>query len=176
MRRPGETEVAMAEPLKDRADSIIKLARLRKMTLATVESCTAGSFANLLSQPEGASNVLHGGFVVYTKENKVAAVGVPADLLAAHTAVSGEVAGAMAEGGLARSPADMVVAITGVAGPEPDEDGNPVGLVFVAAICRGGRRRIVRYDFGENSKEEICSAAMDAGLDLIRQLLAAQVP
>ena len=90
------------------------------MTLATVESCTAGWLAHLLSQAEGASETLHGGFVVYTKANKVAAVGVPKEVLAAHTAVSAEVSQAMAEGGLARCPADIVVAITGVASPDPD--------------------------------------------------------
>lgn len=78
----------MPELLKDRAASIVKLAQDRHMTLATVESCTAGSLANLLSQAEGASSALHGGFIVYTKENKIAAVGVPDELLAAHTAVS----------------------------------------------------------------------------------------
>jgi len=71
----------MAEALKSRAQEIVKLARERKMTLATVESCTAGTLAHLLSQPEGASEVLHGGFIVYTKENKTAAVGVPETLL-----------------------------------------------------------------------------------------------
>ena len=146
------------------------------MTMATVESCTAGSLAHLLSQTEGASETLHGGFVVYTKANKVAAVGVPRELLAAHTAVSAEVAQAMADGGLARSPADIVVAITGVAGPEPDEDGNPVGRVFVAAAARDGRKRVLRHEFGQTSKEEICGAAMTSALDLIEQLVRAQVP
>ena len=68
--------------LKDRAEQISKLSQERHMTLATVESCTAGSLPHLLSQAEGASETLHGGFVVYTKANKVAAVGVPKELLA----------------------------------------------------------------------------------------------
>ena len=141
------------------------------MTLATVESCTAGSLAHLLSQSEGASKTLHGGFVVYTKANKVAAVGVPEELLAAHTAVSAEVAQAMAEGGLARCPADIVVAITGVAGPAPDEDGNPVGRMVVAAASRDGRKSILHQEFGQISKEEICSGAMGSALGLIEHLL-----
>jgi nicotinamide-nucleotide amidase len=166
----------MSSSLKDRAEQISKLSQKRHMTLATVESCTAGSLAHLLSQAEGASETLHGGFVVYTKANKVAAVGVPKELLATHTAVSAEVAQAMADGGLARSPADIVVAITGVAGPEPDEDGNPVGRVFVAAAARDGRKRVLRRDYGETSKENICGGAMATALDLIEQLLQAQVP
>ena len=64
----------MSEALKARVQEIVRLARERKMTLATVESCTAGTLAHLLSQGEGASDVLHGGFIVYTKENKTAAV------------------------------------------------------------------------------------------------------
>jgi nicotinamide-nucleotide amidase len=166
----------MGSSLKDRAEQISKLSQERHMTLATVESCTAGALAHLLSQAEGASESLHGGFVVYTKANKVAAVGVPKELLAAHTAVSAGVAQAMAEGGLARCPADIVVAITGVAGPDPDEDGNPVGRIFVAAAARDGRKRVLRHEFGQMSKEEICRAAMASALDLIEQLLQAQVP
>ena len=123
----------MVDRMKELSGRIMHLARERRMTLATVESCTAGSLAYLLSQAEGASDTLHGGFIVYTKENKTAALGVPKELLATHTAVSAEVAGAMAKGGLSRCPADFVVSITGVAGPDPDEDGNPVGLVYVAA-------------------------------------------
>jgi nicotinamide-nucleotide amidase len=162
--------------LKDRAQLVMTLASERRMTLATVESCTAGSFVHLLSQAEGASETLHGGFVVYTKENKVASLGVPADLIARHTAVSADVALAMAHGGLARCPAGLVVSITGVAGPEPDEDGNPVGLVYVAAADRDGRERVVRKDLGNQPKSEICAAAMREALTLLEGLLRAQVP
>jgi nicotinamide-nucleotide amidase len=165
----------MPSSLKDRAEQITKLAQERHVSLATVESCTAGSLAYLLSQAEGASDTLHGGFVVYTKANKVAAVGVPRDVLAAHTAVSAEVAKAMAQGGLARCPADIVVAITGVAGPDPDEDGNPVGLVFVAAATRDGRTRVLRHEFGDKEKDKNCNAAMSAALDVIEQLLTSEV-
>ena len=166
----------MPQHLKDHAERVVRLAEARCMTLATVESCTAGSLAHLLAQAPGASGVLHGGFVVYTKENKAAAVGVPAGLLRERSAVSGEVAEAMAAGGIERCPAGIVVAVTGVAGPEPDEDGNPVGLVFVAAAARDGRRRIVMRNFGELPKEEICSAAMGEALALIEELLTAKAP
>src|SRR5262245_18839186 len=126
----------MTETIRDLAEGVMKLARARQITLATVESCTAGSLAHLLSQAEGAADTLHGGFVVYTKQAKTAAVGVPEELLATPTAVSADVAEAMASGGLCRCPADLVVSVTGVAGPEPDEDGNPVGLVYIAAATR----------------------------------------
>jgi PncC family amidohydrolase len=119
---------------------------------------------------------VHGGVVVYTKENKVAATGVPIDLLAKHTAVSAEVALAMAIGGLARCPASLVASITGVAGPEPDEDGNPVGLLFVAVAARDGRQRVEKHDLGEQSKSEICQTAMKAALRLLEEMLSAHVP
>lgn len=164
----------MSNSLKDQASHVMGLAKARRRTIATVESCTAGSLACLLSQCEGASDTLHGGFIVYTKENKAMAVGVPQALLAAHTAVSAEVARAMADGGLSRCPADIVVTITGVAGPEPDEDGNPVGLVYVAAATREGRAEVVRCEFGNGSKEQICAGAMSAALELVGAMLVAQ--
>jgi nicotinamide-nucleotide amidase len=166
----------MSEKIKDQAGRIMKFAQARRATLATVESCTAGALALLLSQAEGASDTLHGGFIVYTKDNKTAAVGVPKELIAAHTAVSAEVAKAMASGGLARCPADIVVAITGVAGPEPDEDGNPVGLVYVAGAARDGPTRVTRHEFGKRNKDEICGAAMGAALALLEELVSAQAP
>ena len=173
---PSPMEKSLPSSLRERAERVSELAQARHVTLATVKSCTAGSLVHLLAQAPGATETLQGSFVVYTKENKIAAVGVPSDLLASHTAVSGEVAQAMAEGGLARCPADIVASITEVAGPEPDEDGNAVGLVFVAAAARDGRKLLVRHEFGKKSKEEICSAAMNAALDLLEELLNGQVP
>jgi len=95
----------------------------------TAESCTAGKLAAaLLSEAPGAAERLHGSFVTYTKANKTKSLGVSAALLQRRGAVCREVAVAMAEGALVRSPATVAVSITGVAGPDPDEDGNPVGL------------------------------------------------
>ncbi len=119
---------------------------------------------------------MHGGFVVYTKENKIAATGVPIALLAKHTAVSAEVALAMAIGGLARCPASLVTSITGVAGSEADEDGNPVGLLFVAVAARDGRQRVEKHELGRQSKDDICGAAMRAALELLDELLTADGP
>lgn len=166
----------MLDNINDLSQRIMRLARERRVTVAAVESCTAGALAHLLSQAEGASDTLHGGFVVYTKANKTAAVGVPNELLTAHTAVSAQVAEAMAKGGLSRCPADFMVAVTGVAGPDPDEDDNPVGLVYVAAAARDGRSRVGRHQFPKRNKDEICAAAMGAALVLLKELLIEQVP
>jgi nicotinamide-nucleotide amidase len=175
VRTSTHTKIVMSD-LEDHASRVVKLASDCGSTLATVESCTAGALAHTLSQAEGASEVLHGGFVVYTKENKTASVGVPADLLARHSAVSAEVAQAMADGSLSRCPAKLVVSITGVAGPDPDEDGNPVGLVYVAAAARDGRSRVARHEFGKLDKADICAAAMGAALILFEELITEQGP
>ena len=156
-----------AETLEGAAARVVRLAKERGLTLATVESCTAGALATLLAEAPGAADTFHGGFIVYTKANKSAAVGVPPALIEKHTAVSAAVAQAMARGGLDRCPADIVVAITGVAGPEPDEDGNPVGLVHIALACRDGTVRHVERRFGEQPKKRICSAALRAALALL---------
>jgi len=156
--------------LEAAAERLVRQAQQRKLTLLTVESCTAGALARALSEVEGAAQTLHGGFVVYTKANKTAALGIPEDLIARHTAVSAPVARAMATGGLERTPADIAMAITGVAGPEPDEDGNPVGLAFIAAAHRDGRVLEERLQLS-GSKKDICSAAMVAVLQTAERLI-----
>src|SRR4051812_24707824 len=113
--------------LKQQADTVIKKLKKQKLSVVTAESCTAGLLAALLSKPEGAGDVLEGGFVCYSKEQKNIALGVPNGVLDTKTAVASEVATAMAKGALNRSKANIGLAVTGVLGPEPDEDGNPVG-------------------------------------------------
>jgi nicotinamide-nucleotide amidase len=153
------------------AKQLIQRARRRGFSVLTVESCTAGAMASLLASTPGAGDAFHGGFVAYSKENKTAAVGVSADLIRKHTAVSAPVAKAMAQGGLERSPADIALAITGVAGPEPDEDGNPVGLVFVAVAGRQGQVLERKLSL-KGSKDEICHDAMTAVIELGHELIA----
>lgn len=164
----------MTDDLQTDALRIMEMAMQRSLTLATAESCTAGALVHLLAEVPGAGDALHGGFVVYSKVHKTAALGVSRELLARHTAVSRQVAEAMAKGGIERSKADLVVAITGVAGPEPDEDGNPVGLVYVAVASRNGKARIVELRLGSLPKGEICRAAMRSGIGLLEEFISAQ--
>lgn len=166
----------MADDLQTDALRIMEMAKQRSLTLATAESCTAGALVHLLAEAPGAADTLHGGFVVYSKVHKTAALGVPGELLARHTPVSRQVAEAMAKGGIERSKADLVVAITGVAGPEPDEDNNPVGLVYVAVASRDGTARIEEHRLGNAPKGEICEAAMRSGIGLLEEFISAQRP
>jgi PncC family amidohydrolase len=148
--------------LEKRVNAVVAKLKSRNVSVVTAESCTAGLLSALISKAEGAGEVLKGGFVCYAKEQKTIALGVPADLLDHKTAVAGEIAKAMAVGALERSNADIALAVTGVLGPEPDEDGNPVGLVYIARCSRDGDQRLVRHDFGHKPNDQLCSKTLDA--------------
>jgi nicotinamide-nucleotide amidase len=153
------------------SERVLAMARQKNVTLVTAESCTAGKLSALLSETPGAAEHLHGGFVTYTKASKIKSLGVPIALLREKGAVCPDVALAMAEGALARSPANMAVSITGVAGPDPDEDGNPVGLVCIAAAPDDGKPRHVEKRYGKIGRDEVQQQAMvDALGELIRLL------
>ncbi len=163
------TESRFAPALVEAATEVLEVAKQKHLTLVTAESCTSGLLATVLSEAPGAAERLHGGFVTYTKQNKTVALGVPAALLAAKGAVCREVALAMAEGALARSPAEIAVAITGVAGPSPDEDGNPVGRVCIAVARRGLPAGHLERDYGDIGREAVRERAMADALALLRR-------
>jgi nicotinamide-nucleotide amidase len=158
-------------PLEELAKQALAAARRRDLSIVTAESCTAGRLATLLSEAPGAADHLQGGFVTYTKATKTKSLGVSAALLKRKGAVCRDVALAMAEGALARSPAQLAVAITGVAGPDPDEDGNPVGLVCIA-VSRKGRSSVhLEKSYGDIGRDSVCERAMaDALAELLRVL------
>lgn len=153
------------------AEALTARARKRNLQLTAAESCTAGALANLLSHVPGAGDVFFGGFVCYAKAYKAAILGVPAPLIDAHTAVSAPVATAMARGALDLTGCALALAITGVAGPEPDEDGNPVGLVHIAVATSDGTLRHMACDFAGRSREDICDAAIVHALRLACEVL-----
>lgn len=160
--------MAFSEQLVDLAKRALEAAKANKRSIVTAESCTAGKLSGLLSEAPGASAFLHGGFVAYTKDNKTKALGVSADLLRTKSAVCVDVAIEMAQGALKRSAASVAVAITGVAGPEPDEDGNPVGLVCIAVARKGAAPVRTEKRYGEIGREAIQERAMaDALTELI---------
>ena len=119
-------------------EALASLLLARGQLLATAESCTGGLIAASCTELAGSSAWFERGFVTYSNEAKTELLGVPAELIAEHGAVSEAVARAMATGALARSRADIAVAVTGIAGPTGGSDAKPVGTVWLA-WAEGGR-------------------------------------
>jgi nicotinamide-nucleotide amidase len=117
--------------------ALAEVLRAKALHVVTAESCTGGLIAAACTAVAGSSDWFERGFVTYSNEAKSESIGVDAALIAAHGAVSGEVAKAMAEGALAHSHAQIAVAVTGVAGPGGGTRAKPVGTVWLA-VCRVG--------------------------------------
>ena len=126
--------------LIDTSTSLLAACRARGLKLATAESCTGGLIAGCLTEIAGSSDVVDRGFVTYSNGAKIELLGVPAGLIESPGAVSEPVARAMAEGALARSDADLAVAVTGIAGPGGAVPGKPVGTVWLATAGPDGTR------------------------------------
>jgi len=126
-------------PMEDDSmeESIVRMLTERHLTLATAESCTGGLLANRITDVPGASAVFLEGFVTYSNASKTALLGVPAELISAHGAVSELVVRAMAEGVLAKSGATHALATTGIAGPGGGSEEKPVGTVWLALSSKG---------------------------------------
>jgi nicotinamide-nucleotide amidase len=110
----------------------------RGVTVALAESCTGGLIAATLTEVPGSSGYFLGGVVSYSNEAKEGLLGVPAAALAAHGAVSAQVAKAMATGAQARFAATLAIGITGIAGPDGGSDEKPVGLTYVGLADEQG--------------------------------------
>jgi len=144
--------------------------RERGLTLAAAESCTGGLLAKRMTDVPGASAVFRGGVVSYWSAVKEAVLGVPHALLDAHGAVSAPVAAAMAEGVRALTGADLALSVTGVAGPDSDERGNPVGRVFIALAGPDGTQ-VKECNFGPRTRAHIRAQAANTAFDLLRRTL-----
>ncbi|MBQ4381819.1 MAG: nicotinamide-nucleotide amidohydrolase family protein, partial [Oscillospiraceae bacterium] len=150
-RRLGD--VVYTDTFASLQETAVSLLKANRKTLAAAESCTGGLVSELITSVPGSSAVFRGGAVTYAADTKEDLLGVDGDTLTEEGAVSESVARQMAMGVRARFGADLGIGITGVAGPDSDDRGNPVGLVYVAlsasarTFCRrlqlaGDRRRI----------------------------------
>ncbi len=144
------------------AGAVIREATARGVTLATAESLTGGLVAAALTGVPGASVVFRGGVVSYASAVKAEVLGVSARLLAERGAVDPDVASAMAAGVARLVGADLAVATTGVAGPDP-ADGKPVGRVYVAVSDPPQVRRLDLV----GDRASIRAASVEAALDLV---------
>ena len=151
------------------AEGLLQLLRSRGLRLVTAESCTGGLIAAILTEIAGSSDVVERGFVTYSNEAKSESIGVPAALIAAHGAVSEQVARAMAEGALAHSRAEIAVSVTGIAGPGGGTAQKPVGLVHIALARRGHPTVHERHDFGDIGRSRVRTLTVAAAFDLLRR-------
>ena len=150
--------------------ALLDLCRMRKLTIATAESCTGGLVAGALTDIPGSSDVVDRGFVTYSNAAKEAMLGVPAATLKRYGAVSTETAAAMAAGALKNSEADITVAITGIAGPGGGSAQKPVGLVHFAAASRDGRQLAVERRFGKIGRRRVRERSVAQALALLQAL------
>lgn len=156
------------------AKTVLAKAGERGVMVATAESCTGGLVAAALTEIAGSSSVVDRGFVTYSNAAKMQMLGVPAQTLADHGAVSEPTARAMASGAVAHSDASASVAITGIAGPGGGSDEKPVGLVHFAAACPDGRVLHIERQFGDLGREQVREAALKQALELLAQALEVQ--
>ena len=149
------------------AEQVLAQFRARDWHLVTAESCTGGLLAAALSAIAGSSDVVERGFVAYSNEAKIELLGVSADTIAAHGAVSAQTAAAMARGAVAHAPVDLAVSIAGVAGPGGGTLQKPVGLVYLGVATKDGTARVERRIF-PGDRTEIRRAALMLALELLQ--------
>ncbi|MGE4329913.1 CinA family protein [Diaphorobacter sp.] len=154
--------------------SICNTLLARGWMLATAESCTGGLIAAACTDLAGSSQWFERGFVTYSNDAKVQCLDVPADLIAAHGAVSEPVARAMAEGAVRRSAAQVAVAVTGVAGPTGGSPDKPVGTVWFGWQVNGATHSELQHFAGDRSA--VRAATVLHALGRLAQLLGGHPP
>jgi nicotinamide-nucleotide amidase len=153
--------------IEDLAAQVLAEARVRAMKVATAESCTGGLVAGALTEIPGSSDVFDRGYSTYSNTAKMHVLGVGAELLKAHGAVSEQCVRAMAEGALSVSGVDATVAITGIAGPGGGSAAKPAGLVHFAAVRRGHATLAEERRFGDIGRSAVRIASVETALTLL---------
>ena len=157
--------------LAARAAALLDWCKAAGLKIATAESCTGGLVAGLLTEIPGSSAVVERGLVVYSNEAKQDLLGVPAETLAEHGAVSEAVARAMAEGALRASRADLAVSVTGVAGPDGGTVEKPVGLVWFGCARVGAATVAREKRFGAIGRANVRLASVSVALEMLEAAL-----
>ena len=167
----------MRERLVLEAQGVLDFCREHGFTVATAESCTGGLVAAYLTHIAGASDIVERGFVTYSNPSKIEILGVDAQIIAEHGAVSRQTALAMAAGALWRSKASVSVAVTGIAGPGGGSQDKPVGLVHLAIAKRVSvsqeqldfRALHHEENYGDIGRAEIREASVSTAFRMLRQ-------
>jgi nicotinamide-nucleotide amidase len=149
---------------------VVRLLTEQKQTLAVAESCTGGCIANRVTNVPGASAVLLAGLVTYSNAAKQKFLGVRAETLARHGAVSEPVAREMAEGARQQTGADYALSVTGIAGPSGGTPDKPVGTVFIGLAGPSGT--VLERNFNPYDRETFKQITAQQALDLLRRTIA----
>lgn len=157
--------------MKTAAYEIVNAATSAGVMVTTAESCTGGLIAAALTDVPGSSAVLDRGFITYSNAAKMQMLGVCPDILAAHGAVSEETAREMACGALARSDAQIAVAVTGIAGPGGGTPTKPEGRVCFGLARSGHAAHTETVEFGALGRDKVRDASVDHALALILSAL-----
>jgi len=168
MSKHNENE-QLINQAEQKAACLIEKLKAVSQKLVLAESCTGGLISSLLADVPGASGVLWGSFVCYTKEAKVSMLGLKENELS-DGLVSEKTAYSMAAGALQKSGADISAAVTGLAGPDGDGSNVPVGTVWIAAALRGGKINTKLFNF-TGSRNEVRLYAACAALEEIQEIL-----
>lgn len=152
------------------ARQVLDACRQQGVTLATAESCTGGLIVGTLTDIAGSSDVVQAGLVTYGNEAKCALLGVPAEMIARHGAVSAEVALAMAEGALARTGVAVAISVTGIAGPGGGSAGKPVGLVHFG-LARDGQPARTESSVFPGNRAVVRHATVEHALGILLALM-----
>lgn len=152
---------------------LLEACQAQNIMLATAESCTGGMIIAALTDIAGSSAVVDRGFITYSNEAKMDMLGVSAETLQAHGAVSRETALEMAAGALARSRASLTLAVTGVAGPGGGSPEKPVGLVWFGVAVNGKPVAAERMLFPDKGRDFIRHETVRHALDLGLKALGA---
>lgn len=156
----------MTTPTTTLARTLLAVARDKGLHVATAESCTGGMISAAITDIAGSSDVFDRGFVTYSNAAKTDLLDVNPDTIARHGAVSEETAARMVAGALARSAADLAVAVTGVAGPGASGL-KPEGRVCFGVMARGGTIETETVDFGALGRAGVREATVAHALGLL---------
>lgn len=159
-----------ASEIRSLARALLDLCKMRKLTIATAESCTGGLVCASLVDIPGSSAVVTSGFITYSNEAKHELLGVSTQTLETFGAVSKETAVSMATGALKELKADLTVSVTGIAGPGGATRGKPVGLVHFAVAARDGRVIAREKRFGAIGRTAVRMRSVVEALKMLTEL------
>lgn len=168
-------KASLAEHIFGEAEETLERAVVARLTglratVATAESCTGGLLANRITDVPGASQIFLGGFVPYSNEAKISALGVPAATIEEFGAVSEPTAIAMAQGALAKTGSDYALSTTGIAGPGGGTEEKPVGTVYIALASKDAETVVEKHSF-RFERETFKRITTQTALNMLRRKL-----